>query len=248
MAPTGKTKKPRGAHMVAAAVFAALAIIGSSARAETPRIVFDDRLQMISSDDVMIATRDQRRLVVRAFAVLRVIDPERAAAEAGSAADEAAAARLAERLDVMIAAAVRSELAAIDAADARAADAEAAVRVRQRLAREAAPLGVEVVDLRFSAVDMPPSALQATLARMTADRQRVAAEIRAEGEARALARSREAERVAREIVGEAQVIATEILTAAIAERASIAAAAYGQDPEFFDIYRTLPMSGAAPSD
>ncbi len=112
-------------------------------------------------------------------------------------------------------------------------------RIRDQMNREAEGLGLAVVDVRIRRADLPEANSQAIFSRMQTERQREAAEIRAQGaEAAQRIRSR-AERDSAVIVAEANRDAEIRRGQGDAERNGIFAAAFGQDPAFFAFYRSM---------
>ncbi|MGB0412442.1 MAG: protease modulator HflC, partial [Pikeienuella sp.] len=87
--------------------------------------------------------------------------------------------------------------------------------------------------------DLPEQNLEATFARMEAERQREAADERARGKEAAQIVRATADRQAVELVSEAVKNSEIIRGEADAERNAIFAEAFGRDPEFFAFYRSL---------
>ncbi len=197
-------------------------------------VCFDTRIRLFAAYELEVATSDARLLIVKAFGLYRVEDPQTYVAAVSTA--EAGDRRLAELLTH----ALRSELGAAASDDILSArGSEAMIRVRDKIAEEARPIGVEVIDVRLVSVLPPPATLGAIFDRMAAERRDLVERILAEGEAQARRRRAEAEREAFLITSEARVAAVERVAAAMAERAQITAAAYGEDPEFFELFRSL---------
>jgi membrane protease subunit HflC len=102
-----------------------------------------------------------------------------------------------------------------------------------------AALGVEVIDVRLTRTDLPEQNLNATFARMRAEREREAPdEIARGGEAAQRVRAA-ADREVVEVTSDARREAEVIRGEADAERNRILAEAYGADPEFFAFIRSL---------
>ena len=100
-------------------------------------------------------------------------------------------------------------------------------------------MGIEVVDVRLKRTDLPRANLDATFARMRAEREREAADEIARGNEAAQRVRALADRTQVEIVSEAKRESEIIRGLADAERNSIFASAFGADPEFFEFYRSL---------
>ena len=112
-------------------------------------------------------------------------------------------------------------------------------RIRNAAIEKALPLGIEVVDVRLKRTDLPRANLDATFARMRAEREREAADEIARGNEAAQRVRALADRTQVEIVSEARRESEIIRGLADAERNAIFASAFGADPEFFEFYRSL---------
>ena len=113
-------------------------------------------------------------------------------------------------------------------------------RIREQLDREAEAFGIKVVDVRIRRADLPEQNSQAVYQRMQTERQREAAEFRAQGTQRAQ-EIRVARRPRRDGAGRRRAVARPIRSAAKAmrERNRIFAEAFGRDPDFFAFYRSM---------
>jgi membrane protease subunit HflC len=105
--------------------------------------------------------------------------------------------------------------------------------------QEAGALGVDIVDVRIKRVDLPEANMQAIYRRMQTERQREAAEFRAEGEGAARRIRATADREVTVIKAEATGESERIRGAGDGERNRIFAEAFGQDPDFFAFYRSM---------
>jgi membrane protease subunit HflC len=112
-------------------------------------------------------------------------------------------------------------------------------QIRDIARRQAAALGIEVIDVRLTRTDLPEQNLEATFARMRAEREREAAdEIARGGEAAQRVRAA-ADRTVVELTSDARRQAEVVRGEADAERNRILAESYGRDPEFFAFIRSL---------
>jgi len=103
----------------------------------------------------------------------------------------------------------------------------------------AANYGIEVVDVRIKRLNLPEQNKQSVFKRMRAERERMAKQYRAEGEEEATKIRADADKEREKILSEAYKQAEKIRGEGDAEAARIYAAAYGQDPKFFKLLRTL---------
>src|SRR6185503_5049950 len=94
-------------------------------------------------------------------------------------------------------------------------------------------------DVRIRRADLPEQNSQAVYQRMQTERQREAAELRAEGAQRAQEIRAKAERDATVIVAEANSTAEQVRGEGDGERNRIFAEAYTRDQDFFAFYRSM---------
>jgi membrane protease subunit HflC len=181
-----------------------------------------------------VLASDRRRLVVDAFARYRITNALKFYQTVGSV--QTANVQLATLLN----AALRRVLGEVTLIQiVRDQRAELMVRSREQLDQQAAAYGVSIVDVRIRRADLPEQNSQAVYERMKTERQREAAELRAEGAQRAQEIRSKADRDATVIVAEANQQAEQVRGAGDAERNRIFAEAYGQDPDFFAFYRSM---------
>ena len=100
-------------------------------------------------------------------------------------------------------------------------------------------LGVELVDFRVKQVELMEDVRQAVYAQMSAERQRVATELRAEGRADADRIEAEADRERTVILADARRDSEKLRGDGDARAAEIYADAFNQDPEFYAFYRSI---------
>lgn len=110
---------------------------------------------------------------------------------------------------------------------------------RELTDRAAAPYGIRIVDVRFKAVDLPPQNSEAVYNQMRSQRAQEAAGIRADGGRRAVEVRAEADKERVVTLAEARRQAAVLRGEGDAEATRIYNEAYGQDPRFFDFYRSM---------
>ncbi len=197
-------------------------------------VYIDKRILDLDVPAQEVIASDQKRLVVDAFARYRVKDPLRFYQTLGSI--DAANSQLAIRLN----SALRRVLGEVTFTHVvRDQRAELMTRIRQLVDREAQDYGIEVVDVRIRRADLPEQNSQAVYRRMQTERQREAAEFRAQGTQRAQEIRSQADREVTVLIAEANSKAEQIRGEGDATRNQIFAQAYSQDPEFFDFYRSM---------
>ena len=97
-----------------------------------------------------------------------------------------------------------------------------------------------MVDVRIRRADLPEQNSQAVYQRMQTERQREAAEFRAQGGQKAQEIRSKADREATVIIAEANSKAEQVRGEGDGERNRLFAEAYGKDPDFFAFYRSMP--------
>ena len=199
-------------------------------------VYYDDRILSRDVDPIEVTPSDDRRLVVDAFARYRIADVNRFREAVGTGGVLTAE----SRLDGIMRNELREILGTVSSNEILSSDR--ALLMQQILAgarAKALEIGLDVVDVRLKRTDLPRQNLDATFARMRAEREREAADEIARGNEAAQRVRAQADRTQVEIVSEANREAEIIRGEADATRNSIFAEAYGADPEFFDFYRSL---------
>ena len=200
---------------------------------------YDDRILSLEVGPLEVTPLDDRRLVVDAFSRYRIADVQRFREAVGVGGVSAAE----TRLDNIMRDQTREVLGTVSSNDILSSDRAALMlRIRNGAIAEARSLGLEVIDVRLKRTDLPQANLEATFARMRAEREREAADEIARGEEAAQRVRAQADRTEVELVSDAEREAEVIRGEADAERNGIFARAYGADPEFFDFYRSLNAS------
>jgi len=197
---------------------------------------YDARILGLQSQPLEVTPLDDRRLVVDAFMRWRIVDVVRFREAVGIEGVRAAQGRLERILN----AAIREVLGSVPSGAVLSEDRTALMnRIRDLARREAATLGVQVIDVRLTRTDLPEQNLAATFARMRAEREREAADEIARGNEAAQRVRALADRTVVETVSSARRDAEIIRGEADAERNRIYAEAFGRDPEFFSFTRAL---------
>jgi membrane protease subunit HflC len=197
---------------------------------------YDGRILGLPTTPVEVTMLDDRRLVVDAFARWRIANLVQFR-EAVGAGGEAQALR---RLEGIINPAIQQVLGSVDSSRVLSEDRTALMnQIRDIARRQAANLGIEVIDVRLTRTDLPDQNLSATFARMRAEREREAADEIARGNEAAQRVRASADRTVVELTSDARREADVIRGEADAERNGIYAEAFGRDPEFFAFTRSL---------
>ena len=199
-------------------------------------VYYDDRILSRDVDPIEVTPSDDRRLVVDAFERYRIADVNRFREAVGTGGVLTAE----SRLDGIMRNELREILGTVSSNEILSSDR--ALLMQQILAgarSKALEIGLDVVDVRLKRTDLPRQNLDATFARMRAEREREAADEIARGNEAAQRVRAQADRTQVEIVSEANREAEVIRGEADGTRNAIFAEAYGADPEFFEFYRSL---------
>jgi len=207
-------------------------------------IYIDKRILAIESaaQEVIASSQDKsntgvaqagERLVVDAFARYRIIDPLKFYQTVGPDGANA-------QLSILLNSALRRVLGAATLADAvRNRREDLMGQMRDQLDRDAQPFGIHVVDVRIRRVDLPEQNSQAVYQRMQTERQREAADFRAQGSQKSQEIRARADRDVTVLLAEANSQAETLRGQGDAERNRIFAEAFGKDSEFFAFYRAM---------
>jgi membrane protease subunit HflC len=196
--------------------------------------IYDKRILDLDSQPQEVTASDQKRLVVDSYARYKIVDPlkfyQTLRYEDG----------VRSRLGPIIDSAMRRVLGASTFQDVvRDKREELMSRIAKQVNKEGNDFGLEVVDVRIKRADLPEQNSKSVFDRMRAERQREAAEFRAQGAAEANRIKATADREATVILAEATRKGEEMRGGGDANRNRIYADAYTRDPEFFEFYRSM---------
>ena len=203
-------------------------------------IPIDNRILDLENPSQEVIASDQKRLVVDAFARYRIKNPLRYYQSVGSIQ----AANL--QLTTLLNAALRRVLGEVTLIQVVRDEREALMgQIREQLDKEADGYGIEVVDVRIRRADLPEQNSLSVYSRMKSEREREAAEFRAQGAQKAQEIRADADRQSTVIVADANSKSEQIRGEGDAERNRLFAEAYGKDPGFFAFYRSMNAYEAA---
>lgn len=199
-------------------------------------VYYEDRILSSVIEPLEVTPLDDRRLVVDAFTRYRISDLNQFREAVGTGGEIAAEGRL----DGIFRNELREVLGSVSSNDILSSDrAMLMERILNGAIVKGRAIGIEVIDVRLKRTDLPRANLDATFARMRAEREREAADEIARGNEAAQRVRALADRTEVEIVSDARRDAEIIRGEADAERNAIFATAFGEDPEFFEFYRSL---------
>jgi modulator of FtsH protease HflC len=207
-------------------------------------IYIDKRILSVESpaQEVIASSQDNKntgadqageRLVVDAFARYRITDPLKFYQTVGpSGADT--------QLAILLNSALRRVLGAATLSDVvRDKRDELMKKMRDQLDRDAKPFGIAIIDVRIRRADLPEQNSQAVYQRMQTERQREAAEFRAQGSQKSQEIRARADRDVTVLLADATSHAEQVRGQGDSARNRIFADAYGPDPDFFAFYRSM---------
>lgn len=203
-------------------------------------VYIDRRILDLDSPAQEVIAADQKRLVVDTFARYRILDPllfyqsvqtvQKANAQLSQLLNSATRRVLGEATFTHVVRDERPQLMA---------------RIAEQMNHESRPFGIEIVDVRIRRADLPEANSHAIFERMKTERQREAAEIRAQGEEAARRIRARADRDVIVLLADANKTSEQVRGEGDAKRNQIFAEAYGRDPGFFSFYRSMQAYEAA---
>jgi membrane protease subunit HflC len=195
---------------------------------------YEKRLLIFDAPPQSMLTRDKKRLEIDVYARGKIVNPRLFRETVFTEANAATVAI------PIISSSLREEIAKDDQIEIIAVNREEImIRVRDAVAPQLVPFGIEVIDIRIKRADFPATIADSVYARMQAERKRIADRERAEGaerdaEVRASV-DREAAIIRAEATRDAQITRGE----GEAESVKIFAEALQQDPDFYAFQRSL---------
>jgi membrane protease subunit HflC len=197
---------------------------------------FDTRiLTMDSADPERFITSEKKNVLVDSFIKWRVIDARQFYVSVGG--DER---RAQIRLNQTVNDGLRAEFGrrTINAVVSGSREEIMSI-IRAKADQDARTIGVQVVDVRIKRVDLPEAVSENVYRRMEAERKQVANELRSTGAAEAEKIRADADKQKDVIVAEAYRDAQGVKGEGDAKAASVYAAAYGKNAEFYAFYRSM---------
>lgn len=185
-----------------------------------------------------LLSSDRQNLEVDAFLRYRITDPLKffQVAKTKEGANDRLTSFVNASLRNVLASATRDAIVRTDRAKLMEA-------IQHEVEPIAKSMGVELVDLRLTRVDLPNVNSQAVFERMRKEREQEAADIRARGQQEAVTLRAKAEREATITVAEANKTAEQLRGQGDAEKNRILAEAYSSDEDFFRFYRSMQAYG-----
>ncbi len=224
-------------------------------------IRYDKRVLRIDAQPVPMPDIEKENLVIDSYARYRIVDPvqfrktlqteDNARSRLGDIVTSGLRSEVARRDRIEIIGAqplldangiqiVERGIPQIEGTEARTEILENVLAVVKRsIAEEGEPFGIAMIDVRIKRADFPNEVTPSIYTRMRAERNRIAAGFRADGDEKELIIRADADREAAVIRAEAQRDSSQIRGEGEAQAISILAEALNQDPEFFAFQRSL---------
>ncbi len=195
----------------------------------------DDRVLNYDIQPRDVLTSDQKRLVIDNYAIWRVGEPQRfVEATRGQLLNAQS------RIDDIVYSDLRNILAKHTLDEIVSEKRLDYLREVTELSRDKlAEYGIALIDVRIKRADLPMEIEQAVFARMRSERERIAAQLRAEGAEQAQQLQSAADKDVEIILADARKSAEKLRGEGDAGALEIYANAYNQDPEFYQFWRTL---------
>ena len=196
---------------------------------------FDRRILTLDTSPEQMITSEQKFVAVDSFVKWRISDVS------GFYTSTQGNERIAlSRLDSIVKDRIRNQIASRTLVEVISEQRVSTMKDIAKAANSAAAeLGIEVVDVRIKAIELPDDVRESVFRRMAADRQKEANLYRFEGREEAERIRADADRQVQIILAEAQRDGQTLRGAGDAQSTNIYATAFGQDPEFFAFYRSL---------
>ena len=206
-------------------------------------VYYEDRILDLDPPVEPVLLADQKRLLIDTFARYRIEDPL-TFFQAVTFETQAQ-----QRLNNFVNAALRSTLGNTTLVDLLSDKrVDLMQTIRSKVQEEATDLGIQIIDVRIRRADLPDETSDSIYQRMQSEREREAAEFRAQGDEQAQQIRSRADREVTVIAAEAQRDAEIIRGEGDQTAIKIYADAFNQDADFYAFYRSLEAYRRALAD
>lgn len=200
---------------------------------------FDRRILTLDTQPENMITSEQKFVIVDSFIKWRIQDVSQFYISTQGNERNAL-----NRLDSIIKDRIRNQIASRTLAEVVSEQRVSTMQDIQLAANEAAQeFGIDVIDVRIKAVELPEDVRESVFRRMAADRQKEANRYRFEGREEAERIRADADRQVQVILAEAEKEGQTLRGEGDAISTKIYADSYGRDEEFFAFYRSLQAYG-----
>ncbi|GKU80377.1 protease modulator HflC [Paenibacillus sp. L3-i20] len=190
------------------------------------------------SNPGQILTKDKKPILVDNYTIWRISNAEKFIRTVNSVSGGA------QRIDEAVYNSVRRKLSEVEY-DVIISENTVRGNINDEITQDVAlalkrdDYGVEIIDVRIKRTDLPESNKQSVYNRMISDRQSIAARYLSEGDEESRKITSKADRTATELLAQAEADAKKIVAEGEQQAAIIYNTAYGKDPAFYNLYRTL---------
>ena len=197
--------------------------------------VYPKRIMNLKPAAEKFLTGEKKNLIVDYFVMWRIIDP--AQYYRAVRGDETLAV---ERLSAIIKEGIKAAISQRTVQQVVSAERSELMEEMLKAARERTPeIGIQIVDVRVKRIELAEEVSESVYNRMRQERQRVASQLRAEGDEEFERIRADADRQRTVILSEAYRDAERIRGAGDARASEIYAEAYSKDRDFYAFYRSL---------
>lgn len=196
---------------------------------------FDVRIQTLDISSSRIPTEEKKELIVDLFTKWRIQDFSSFFKATGGNVMRAETLLREKTVDGL-----RAEIGRRKLSDVVSRDRQKVMeKVRNDVSQTARSIGIKVLDARIVSMNLPKQVSESVFGLMRTERNRIATEHRAKGQARAETIQAEADKQVTVILAQANRASRELRGAGEGEAAAIFAKVYGKDPEFARFCRSM---------
>ena len=197
---------------------------------------FDKRILTIDTPDSdRFITSEKTNLVVDSFIKWRISDPKKFYVSVGGREADAV-----YRIQQSLKDALNNEVSKRTVHDMVSGEREKVMQdIRNKLNSDAEKIGASIVDVRLKRVEFSDEIRDSVFKRMESERKRVANELRSTGSADSEKIRADADRQREVILAEAYRDAQRVKGDGDAKASATYAAAFSQNPEFYNFYRSM---------
>jgi modulator of FtsH protease HflC len=195
---------------------------------------YPNRILNYEHQEEKFLTGEKKNLIVDYFVTWQIVDP--AQYYRSVQGDETAAI---ERLSAIIKEGIKAAISQRTVQEVVSAERSELMAEMLTRVQSLPELGIRVVDVRVKRIDLSDEVSDSVYLRMRQERQRVATQLRAEGDEQFERIRADAERQRTVILSEAYRDAERIRGAGDARASEIYAAAYSRDLDFYGFYRSM---------
>ena len=195
---------------------------------------YERRILDLDPPEFEVLLDDKKRIKVDAFARYQIENPLKFLQVVGTESTAR------NRLSNLVNSSLRRVIAKTSLTDLLSPKrGELMEQIQSEVTTKAKTLGINIIDIRIGRTDLPTETSQAVFNRMRTEREREARELRAQGQETAQKITAEADRDRTVILANAKRNSEQLRGEGEGRRNLILGEAYGQDPDFFQFYKSL---------